>query len=680
MSQSIRLLLSCALFVLCTATPIILTVQTQSQQQMHNIATQDAQRRLLGAMEATQSSVVDVENVDALLPYDITNVQKVPTLSLLDGLSFDNVTEEWSFTYETMSLDASEHGQINNYYRVLYFTHTAHDVGASDTANTCLQPGIDYESCINYLRSDYVVLMENPLTVDSVAKDRLDSSTWAAGQPLDACPACGINAVLDKEAGSARQTLHLKIPHSVIRNTLSRRRNSTHSDSYSFTSVGSQPALDFGVGMMFLPKPEANTQQTPPNNVLVFDMFTVLENTFEQIAITKRTAYSVATHVAFYTAVSFENPQVRVVTIEYLLDVGHVLEDIKISTNNGSLKQGGSMVPISADDCTAMQALLDSMDSALCLARQRLCTPVTIIDNAGPVQQAFVTIVFPIPQWHTGDEFQFNTMLFTNLTNVNEGHGMRALSTLNFFTSHAPRISCAPSETIAFDATQHVRAELYRGHGLVAETIAGTFSVFNDTSLSSAEALVTLVLRPDDTPEALAYFEKYTNEHLRLDELYMSHGKISNTFPSQIVNKLQGIGTGRTTLNLDPQLLTRCPMYTSTLQQNIECATTKDWNLQGNVARVGSSIYYVHQVFGTEDTEADDLAWLSNNVFGPSDLNTLQTFRAAVLSRPFSTTLAAQRKQHASIFWIWPVFLWPNAGPIGLVDRTVISLAWSIAP
>ena len=131
----------------------------------------------------------------------------------------------------------------------------------------------------------------------------------------------------------------------------------------------------------------------------------------------------------------------------------------------------------------------------------------------------------------------------------------------------------------------------------------------------------------------------------------MSHGKISNTFPSQIVNKLQGIGTGRTTLNLDQQLLTRCPMYTSTLQQNIECATTKDWNLQGNVA-----------------------------VFGPSDLNTLQTFRAAVLSRPFSTPLAAQRKAHASIFWIWPVFLWPNAGPIGLVDRTVISLAWSIAP
>jgi hypothetical protein len=143
---------------------------------------------------------------------------------------------------------------------------------------------------------------------------------------------------------------------------------------------------------------------------------------------------------------------------------------------------------------------------------------------------------------------------------------------------------------------------------------------------------------------------------------------------------VQGTGSGRSTLDLDPELLTRCPMYTNSLQQNIECATTQDWDLQGNHARVGASVYYVHQVFGTEDTEADDLAWLSSNVFGPSDIQTLRTFRAAVLSRPFLTPLAAQRKQHASIFWIWPVFLWPNAGPMGLVDRTVISLVWSIAP
>ncbi len=79
MLHSAQLLVSCALFITCAATPLMLTVQTQSQQHMLKLTAQDTQHRLLGAMEATQSSVVDVENVDALLPYDITHVQGVPT-------------------------------------------------------------------------------------------------------------------------------------------------------------------------------------------------------------------------------------------------------------------------------------------------------------------------------------------------------------------------------------------------------------------------------------------------------------------------------------------------------------------------------------------------------------------------------------------------------------------------
>jgi len=290
-----------------------------------------------------------------------------------------------------------------------------------------------------------------------------------------------------------------------------------------------------------------------------------------------------------------------------------------------------------------MQQLIDAMPSSLCLIRQQLCTPVSVVDRTSSVAQTFVTVVFPIPTWHTGQMFQFNSMLFSNLTTVNNGEGMMALSTLNFFTSHAPRVSCTPGEIVAFDATQHVRLELYRGHTLVAETISGTFSVFNDTSLSSVEALVTVVLRPDDTAEALAYFEKYSDEHLRLDELYMSHGKLSNTFPSQIINTLQGSGSGRTSLALSQELIQNCPLLSSTQQlESIGlCTTTKDWDQQGKRARIGSQVYYVHQVFGTEETEADDLAWLSNNVFGPSDQQTLKTFRTQVLSQPFSTHLAA---------------------------------------
>ncbi len=79
------------------------------------------------------------------------------------------------------------------------------------------------------------------------------------------------------------------------------------------------------------------SEASPPNNLLIFDMFTVLENTFEQLAIMKQTSYSIATHVAFWTAAAQSDPRIRVVSIEYLLDLGHTLTDVKLSVNNGSL-------------------------------------------------------------------------------------------------------------------------------------------------------------------------------------------------------------------------------------------------------------------------------------------------------------------------------------------------------
>jgi hypothetical protein len=433
--------------------------------------------------------------------------------------------------------------------------------------------------------------------------------------------------------------------------------------------------------MMFLPRPDANTGLLPPNNLLVFDMFTILENTFEQLAMTKRTSYSIATHVAFWTVIADENPDVRLVTIEYLLDKGYLLDEVKIATNNASLSEGGSMLPITAEDCAAMQALVNGLSLPHCITKHPLCTPVVIVEGSGADLQTWATLVFPIPPWHTGSDFQFNTMLFSNLTTAREGQGMRSLSTLNFFSSHAPRVACTPTETVAFDATRHVRAELYRGHALVAETIAGTFSVFNDTSLSSTEALTTLVLRPDDSADALAYFQKYRAERLRLDELFMSHGQLQHVFPSDIVNRVRGTGEGRTHLQLDSELLTRCPLQDDSIPLvSPQCVTTQDWSRAGHVSRAGSHQYFVHQVAVDGSSEAADLAWLTSNVFGNSDPAAVSAFRAAVLSRPFQTSFAAARKTHAVIFWIWPVFQWPNTAPIGLVDRTVVSMAWSIAP
>jgi hypothetical protein len=669
------------LCVRSNTSPVLLTTQTLSQQHMKLIAHgQESQRRLLGALEATQSSVIDVN--DTLGHYEITQVQSVPTLSLLDSVRFDNLTEDWFFTYETMAVDSSVPGQINRYDRVLYFTSSESGVQGSDTGNQCLQPGTDYEACLALLRADYVVLVEDPASANLTdRRDRIETTTWALEQDPDDCLECMINITVQRHAASAKQTLHLRIPHRVIRERLAQRRNSTRADSYAYTEVGSQPALDFGIGMMFLPQPNPNTNDAPPNNILVFDKFTVLENTFEQLAMTKVTSYSIATHVAFWTVVADENPAVRLVTIEYLLDKGHLLESIKIATNNGTEPGGSIMLPITDADCAAMQALVDDLENPRCITKEQLCKTVLVVEGSGEDVQTWATVVFPIPPWHTASVFQFNTMLFSNLTSAHNGRGMRALSTLNFFSSHAPRLACAPTDAVAFDVTRHVRAELYRGHALVAETITGTFSVFNDSALSSTEALTTLVLRPDNSAEALAYFERYTDEHIRLDELYMSHGQLRHNFPSDIVNRVRGTGSGRTELELDPELLARCPLQgASLLLVSPECVTTKDWAIEGQLARAGSAAYFVHQVAVNGSSEQADLAWLTSNVFGNSDPQAVSAFRAAALSHPFQTPAAAARKAFATIFWIWPVFMWPNTAPIGLVDRTVISLAWSIAP
>ena len=397
----------------------------------------------------------------------------------------------------------------------------------------------------------------------------------------------------------------------------------------------------------------------------------------------KQNDYSIATHVAFWTAAAAINPQIRVTTVEYLLDYGHILEDITASLNDGTLSAGGVMREITDTDCAEMQALIDQQLSGdtTCLAKYPLCEPFKYVEGSGASLQTWVAVVFPIPNWHSTDTYQFNTLLRTNLTSANNNAGAVAYSTLNFATSHAPRIACKSTTTQAFDATRHIRAEIYRGHDMVFEQIAGSFTVYNDSALSMAEALVTFVLRPDDTPEALEYFQTYTDEKLRLDDLYMSHAKLEHTLPETVLNTIQGTSNGRSQLVLDPALLTQCPQYDDPGMDVGTCVTTRDWNNDGQLHRINSNVYYVHRVNMEETTAAEtaDLTWLQDNIFGTSDPVMVENFRNQVLSKPFAGDAAA-RKTYSVVYWIWPVFTWPNTPPIGLVDKTIVSLAWSIAP
>ena len=166
----------------------------------------------------------------------------------------------------------------------------------------------------------------------------------------------------------------------------------------------------------------------------------------------------------------------------------------------------------------------------------------------------------------------------------------------------------------------------------------------------------------------------------------MSHAKLEQTLPESIHNTIQGQGNGRSTLILDPELETRCPKQTETMDVGT-CVTTHDWNNDGQPGLLrlpagSTTVYYVHRVSldATGATADADTLWLKDNIFGHSDPAVVQAFRNRVLTMPFATPEATLRKQYAAVYWIWPVFSWPNTPPINLVDKTVVSLAWSIAP
>lgn len=651
-------LLLCLLALPCRGEPVVVTVYSPDLESMNLLtATIDMDAEVhgavLGSVEGTQSQVVDVDQ-----PYAVTAVQSVPTLSVLDGVSFNNETAVWTLQFETMQVDSAEGEQINRYARLLYLTLNATERASGDTRNACLRKNTSLEACRAVLQTSYVLLGEMPAAADAGFERTLECQS-----------ACAVNVSLLTQPGSALQTLTLRIRHEDIRNHFGRGAT-TVSPLY-----GALLSTDFGVGMVFVPTSVSGG--TGANNVLIFNTFTIVENTFDELAIVKRSAYSVASHVAFWTAVAQQNTAVRLATVEYLLDFGHALENITASLNELSAPGSPvSMRAISEADCAEMQALVDEIDNHECLTKQPLCEPAVYVEGAGSEMRVWTTIVFPIPPWHTSRTVQFNTLLHTRDV-VEDQLG---LSTLNFATSHSPRVACTDTQTTAFDVTQHVRAEVYRGSNLVHEKIAGTFSVHNDTALSMAEALVTLVLRPDDTQPALDYFTTYTDEVLRLDDLYMSHSKIDGSMPSSVSNTVRGTGGGRTSLTLEQELLRQCPLQVTAATTNALCVTTHDWDSNA-LLRATSNTYFVHKVHASSDAAgvAADLQWLAN-VFGNSDPDVLERFRTAVLTRPFASAQAQLRKQYAALYWVWPVYSWPNMPPIGLVDRTIVSLAWSIAP
>lgn len=643
-------LLVLAMIVNCLCESVLVSIQSQTQEDMDAMTAkidEQAQgygpaRLTLGAIEATMSRVVDVED-----PYLVTVPQSVPTLTLLDDVSFDPQLQLWKMRYETMRVDPS--AQINDYKRVLYFTKKNEFV-VGDTRNPCLTAGANDVDCLVELGASYAVLG------DEVPEPSRDYLTYDGGVTATCSDVCLITSTLTDEPLSAKQILEITIPHSVVRGNLAIRTEENSPET------GVRTQYSFGVGIVFV---------SSGNNMIIFDSFDVIENSHDQMAISKLNSYAVAKHVSFYTEVAYNDPFLRIATVEYLLDKGQRLDLISASL-------GGR--PLNETDCALMQARIDSLADSQCITPHKLCMPIIYSTGSGATLQTWASYVLPLPQWHTSPVFKINTLLTTH-DNVTD---TKILSTLNFETRSPPQPACENAFPVAFNPMQYVVAELFRGHELKVEQIQGQFSIKNETAFSMAESLMTVVLRPADTDSAIAYFERYTDESIALDQLYMSHAIEATVLPDHVLNEAIGVENGRSEITLDPVLQGACPaesvaLYTSL---NMECVTTHDWGLTGAIARPVSTNpsaqcsdchFFVREV--GQDVNGD-LTWLRSNIFGSSDPGVTEAFytqvRGLVPSSPRNLNI------HSKTYWVWPLYHWPGRAPVGLKDKTIVSLSWSI--
>tara|TARA_B100001758_G_scaffold241882_1_gene249330 strand:+ start:30810 stop:32975 length:2166 start_codon:yes stop_codon:yes gene_type:complete len=624
---------------------VLVSIQSQSEEDMHLLTAkvdEDLQqshsgmRQTLGAIEATMSRVVDVDS-----EYFVAPALSVPTWSLLKDVSFNASKSEWTFEYHTMR---AEPGTLNQFKRVLYFTKQG-VAESGDVNNECLQADISIADCLDYLEEAYTV----PTALNDPAQDYLI---------YDGQDSSDIHTVLSDHPLGLMQTLVITIPHTRIRNgelALAKQENFTH------PTLGLHTQWTFGIGMLF---------HGVGSNMVIYDEFHLIENSFAQLAIARTNSYSLARHVSFWTEQVQYDPTIRIATVEYFLSSGYEIDTISASLNDEMVTQ---------TECAEMQTKIDALADKSCLYTHQLCTPTVLLRGDS---NDLISFAIPLPD-RAVEGFKVNTQL--NMKNMETD--AEIMSTLNFNTQTNPQDVCSSAQTETFDPSSHVQVSLYKGYSLVVQHVDSTFTVENftvqnisDDAQGMPDALMTLVFSPkDETGDA--YFADFSDENIQLDELYITHALQDSTLiPDSIQNNITGVpvatggtvATGRSQLQLDAQLLHNCPME-YTWDASVECVTTQDWTLTGKKARTissGVNTYFVHRA----TFQPEDLAWLqSHSIFiEPTAANTfLDSVRDLVSD--------ATRRGNSEFYFIFPVYAWYDQSPIGLKDKALVSFAWSVS-
>ena len=611
-------------------------------------------RVTLGAIEATMSRVVDSDS-----PFVVAHPPSVPTLALLQDITYDKDSASWTLRYRTEQSDAAD--ELNHYDRILYATKEG-SAEVGDLHNPCLAQDVTAAACVTALKTSYVA-------ADALVAGGGDSLSLTTGSVTPA-----ITVDITTEENSSVQTLELNIPHAAIRNHLASEEVTQH------PVLGDQTTWRFGIGMVFM---GSHAEQS---NIVLHDTFNLVEISNQLVTVSKSNSYSIAKHVSFYTQRVVDDPatadtdesEIYVAKVEVMLNDGHSLESIDTTINEVDV--------CSLAGKTTMQTAINNLNNSACITSHPLCEAVTFTSETGGVTRTWVSLVIPLVDVPVPGEVRISALLHSIDTGVSPP--TRSVSSLNFATATPPQDACSPAAFETFNPIEHTTAELYRGVGVVAEPIDGYIAVHQagEESVSTTDSLLTVVIKPKDAT-ALAYMSQFPSERIMLDDVYISHALPEATMPADISNVIHTVSNGRARLLVDDALMQACPEEKAGFvyeDGQFTCVTTHDWGLDGALARPFSKQapdgpeflrYFVFDV--SNNTEADAKLWLQENVVGQ-----ISSSAAAIADSIYThatSRCVGDYAYKAKIYWMWPVYYWPDQSPVGLKDRAVLSLAWSLA-
>lgn len=93
----------------------------------------------------------------------------------------------------------------------------------------------------------------------------------------------------------------------------------------------------------------------------------------------------------------------------------------------------------------------------------------------------------------------------------------------------------------------------------------------------------------------------------------------------------------------------------------------------GALLRPNSFTHFVYEIDTSDEVQgcAQVVSWLENIVIS-------RDVAEDICSKTFQRLRERNGVQFAKVYYVWPVFYWPDKSPVGLKDTTSISLAWSV--